>query len=196
MDPTRPQPICTLYPFIFDNYILCFPAEFAYADGPFLQLPVQLCVTWIKVNAVLHHGRQRPNANDAKTVHVYNYFRKWKFCDRTSGTRGHVRTIDQKFCGPQNFWSLQSIEYKVSDTKYPIPWHVNVSIPSKYRIQTNVGENYERAPQKRPIEKYEICDNSLKTLTFPKWRSDGGAHCLRDSNGLTQPPGSRVEKRS
>ncbi len=91
MDRTRPQPICTLYPFIFDNYILCFPAEFAYADGPFLQLPVQLCVTWIKVNAVLHHGRQRPNANDAKTVHLYNYFRKWKFCDRTSGTRGHVK---------------------------------------------------------------------------------------------------------
>ena len=87
MDPTRPQPICTLYPFIFDNYILCFPAEFAYADGPFLQLPLQLCVTWIKVNAVLHHGRQRPNANDAKTVHVYNSFRKWKFCDRGRRSR-------------------------------------------------------------------------------------------------------------
>ena len=152
MDPTRPQPICTLYPFKFDNYILCFPAEFAYADGPFLQLPLQLCVTWIKVNAVLHHGCQRPNANDAKTVHVYNYFRKWKFCDRSSGTRAMFGRSTRNLR-----YSLQSIEYKQMSER---------TMNGRLR--------------KDQLKSMKFASNSFKILTFPKWRSDGRAHCLRD----------------
>ena len=91
--------------------------------------------------------------------------------------------------------------FKVSNTKYRIQsiryrgMLMSVSLQSiEYKQMSERTMNGRL--RKRPIEKYEICDNSLKTLTFPKWRSDGGTHCLRDSDGLTQPPGSRVEKRS
>ena len=68
--------------------------------------------------------------------------------------------------------------FKVSNTKYriqSIPWHVNVSIPSKHRIQTNVGENYERAPQKKTNWKVWNLRQLLENIDLPQmaewWRS-------------------------